>query len=253
MQIRDAVSRYVKNVVINVPDEHNIPIVQIERKISVINDLIEKDITSRLFNDFGVTVTGVDIAAIEIDKASDGYRQLKAITKDITTAKVEAQTEVEIKEMKADQKLGVFSKAANIYSDIKDRNFARKTGTSQVNNVAGKIGEVAAKGVGVVSSIGSSFVQNLGNTNENQQGKANNVEMPPIPNISSYYVARNGEADGPFDVKTLKEMASKGELMKTSLVWKQGMDNWEEAQSIGDLSEIFKPMIPDMPPIPSDK
>ena len=89
-QIRDAVCRYVKDRVANAPAAHSIPVIQLETKTAQINDAIEYDISERLKEHFGVLVSGVDIAAIEIDKASDGYRQLIEVTKDITTKKIQA-------------------------------------------------------------------------------------------------------------------------------------------------------------------
>ena len=78
-QIRDAVARYVKGVVTNIPSEKQIPVVQIEREISRINALVERDIRERFGQDFGVHITGVDINAIELDKTSEGYMQLKQV------------------------------------------------------------------------------------------------------------------------------------------------------------------------------
>lgn len=91
-QIRDAVSRYVTDAVTNAPAAHNIPVIQLESKTAQINDAVEYDIGERLKETFGVTVSGVDIGAIEIDKQSDGDRQLMAVTKDITAAKMQAKT-----------------------------------------------------------------------------------------------------------------------------------------------------------------
>ena len=73
-QVRDAVSRYVKSVVTNAPAENNIPVVQLESKISMINDSVEYDVKERLGEEFGVEVSSVDIGKIELDKASDGYK-----------------------------------------------------------------------------------------------------------------------------------------------------------------------------------
>ena len=57
-----------------------------------INDMAEYDIAQRLKETFGVDVSGVDIGAIEIDKSSNGYRQLMSATKDIAATKVQADT-----------------------------------------------------------------------------------------------------------------------------------------------------------------
>ncbi len=39
-QIRDAVSRYVKDTVTNAPATHNIPVIQLESKTAQINDAV---------------------------------------------------------------------------------------------------------------------------------------------------------------------------------------------------------------------
>ena len=96
-QIKDAVCRYVKDVVANAPAANNIPVIQIESKTAQINDAIEFDLAERLKETFGVVVSGVDIGAIEIDKGSDGYARLMAVTRNVTTATVQAQTAADIK------------------------------------------------------------------------------------------------------------------------------------------------------------
>lgn len=80
MQIRDAVIKTVKSIVANAPMKYDIPAIQLERKISLINELVEEDLRKQLYRSFGVTVTGVDIAVIEVDKASEGYQILKQVT-----------------------------------------------------------------------------------------------------------------------------------------------------------------------------
>ena len=52
--------------------EKGIPVIQLERKLTEINDVVEESLKKRLQNEFGVTVSSVDIDAIDIDKTSDG-------------------------------------------------------------------------------------------------------------------------------------------------------------------------------------
>ncbi len=52
---------------------------QMERKILEINDLVSKYLGSRLETDFGVNMKGLDIAAIEVDKEAEGYAELKKL------------------------------------------------------------------------------------------------------------------------------------------------------------------------------
>lgn len=75
-QIKDSVSRYVKSIILNAPSEYGIPLIQLERRIEEINQLVESKIVERFQVDFGVTVTSVDISAIEINKESAGYSLL---------------------------------------------------------------------------------------------------------------------------------------------------------------------------------
>lgn len=106
-QIRDAVNRYVKDCVANAPAAHNIPLVQIESKTAQINDVIEYDLSERLSENFGVIVSGIDIGTIEIDKSSEGYRQLMSVTKDVTTATVKAETAAKVKDIADRQRIEV--------------------------------------------------------------------------------------------------------------------------------------------------
>lgn len=70
---------------------------------------------------------------------------------------------------------------------------------------------------------------------------------PPIPTIA-YHVAVNGQAQGAFPLEVLKQMQQNGQLTKETLVWKQGMANWEKASNVVDLQGLFV----DVPPIPSE-
>ena len=47
-QIRDAVARYAKHIVTNAPIENNIPVINLESKISQINEALEHDVMERL-------------------------------------------------------------------------------------------------------------------------------------------------------------------------------------------------------------
>lgn len=75
-QIRDMVNRHVKNVVMNALADYNISALHIESKISQINNEVENNLIKRLNETFGIVVSSIDIGAIEIDKTSEGYRQL---------------------------------------------------------------------------------------------------------------------------------------------------------------------------------
>lgn len=54
-----------------------------------------------------------------------------------------------------------------------------------------------------------------------------------------YYVARDGDASGPFDRDTLSAMAAAGSFTPESMVWIAGMADWGPAGEVADLAGVF--------------
>ncbi len=267
-QIRDAVTRYVKDVVANAPATNNIPLVQIETKTAQINDVVEFDVSERLKETFGVDVTGVDIGAIEIEKSSEGYRQLMAVTKDITATKVQAETADYVERLRIQREEGQYA----MHKQTQTANI----GAFQVEKQAevgiagaealGHMGENGAGGVDLGSggmgfnpaammagmAVGGAVGQNIAGIMNNSMAGANQaapsgVTPPPVPTVT-YNVAVNGQATGPFDINILKQMAIAGQFKPNSLVWTPGMENWLRADAVDDLKDLFNNV---MPPIPT--
>ena len=82
-KLRSTVTKYVKGVVSNVPSDAQIPVVQIERKIMEISDIVQSKVAPQVERTFGITVRQLDITNIKVDKDSRGYRELKALTADL--------------------------------------------------------------------------------------------------------------------------------------------------------------------------
>jgi len=97
-QIKDAVTRRIKSEVTNAPDKHQLPVLQIERRIDDINDILKPRIAEDL-KDFAVELKRLDISRISIDKESEGYQELRSVTADQQQATITAQTAVNIKNM----------------------------------------------------------------------------------------------------------------------------------------------------------
>lgn len=268
-QIRDAVCRYVKDCVANAPAAHSIPVVQIESKTAQINDAIEYDISERLKESFGVLVSGVDISAIEIDKASDGYRQLMAVTKDIATTKTQAETADYVERLRIQREEGQYAQHKQTQS--------ANLGAFQVEKqaevgVAGAqaLGQMGANGAGDVNlsgggdgfnmaammasmAVGGAVGQNIAGAMNNMMGGINQQTTPgavppPIPTVA-YHVAVNGQATGPFDISVLAQMEAVGQLTADSLVWKNGMAQWAKAGTVDELKNLFANVMPPIPPI----
>lgn len=283
-QIRDIVIRYVKDTVANAPATNNIPLVQIETKTAQINDLVELYIRERLKENFGVDVSGVDIAVIELDKSSDGYRQLMRVTKDVTSATVQAETAAKVKDIADKQHIEVEHYGESLRIQREEAQYAqhKQTQTSNLGafqvekqaevGIAGAeaLGQMGANGAGNINlggngsgdgfnmtammasmAVGGAVGQNIAGSMNNMMSGINQLTQsgitpPPVPNVV-YHVAANGQATGPFDLNTLKQMSSAGKFTSESLVWKAGMAEWEKAGTIDELKSIFVII----PPIPS--
>ena len=267
-QVRDAVIRYVKDVVANAPAVNDIPLVQIETKTAQINDVAEYDISERLKETFGVDVSGVDIGAIEIDKSSDGYRQLMAVTKDITATKVQAETMDYVERLRIQREEGQYA----MHKQTQTANIGAFQVEKQAEvGVAGAeaLGHMGENGAGSVDlgnsgtgfnpaammagmAVGGAVGQNIAGIMNNSMAGANQaapsgVTPPPVPTVT-YNVAVNGQATGPLDINILKQMAIAGQFKPNSLVWKPGMENWLRADAVDDLKDLFNNV---MPPIPT--
>ena len=267
-QIRDAVSRYVKDTVANAPAANNIPVIQIETKTAQINDVVEYDISERLKEDFGVLVSGVDIGAIEIDKSSEGYRQLMAVTKDITATRIEAETQDYVERLRIQREEGQYA----MHKQTQTANIGAFQVEKQAEvGIAGAqaLGQMGANGAGDVNlsgggegfnmaammasmAVGGAVGQNIAGAMNNMMGGINQQTAPgavppPIP-TAAYHVAVNGQATGPFALSTLAQMTANGQLTGDSLVWKNGMAQWEKAIAVDELKGLFSKM----PPIPEE-
>lgn len=284
-QIRDAVNRYVKDAVANAPAAHNIPVIQIESKTAQINDVVEYDLSERLKETFGVVVSGIDIGAIEIDKSSEGYRQLMSVTKDITSATAKAEAEAKIKDIADKQRIEAENYEETLRIQREEGQYAKHMHTRTANlgayqvekqaevGVVGAqaLGQMGANGAGDVNigggsdgtgfnmaammasmAVGGAVGQNIAGAMNNMMGGINQQTTPgavppPIPTVA-YHVAVNGQATGSFGLSMLTQMATAGQLTVDSLVWKNGMAQWAKAGTVDELKNLFTNAMPPIPP-----
>jgi membrane protease subunit (stomatin/prohibitin family) len=101
--VADAVRKYIKGIITNVPSDNGIPVLQLERKLLEINDLITPRIKKAFEEDFGVSLKRFDLSEIEINKDTPEYDQLRAVTADLQTATLEAQTRINITNLEQTQ------------------------------------------------------------------------------------------------------------------------------------------------------
>ncbi len=280
-QIQDAVRRNVKAVVMNLPQEMGLPLVQVERQIMEVNDRVAAQVKPRIEGDFGVNLKALDISAIEINKESPYYEELRQLTADITARTMQAQTDINIKNLQDTQRINAENledtlrhqreEAARAQRLQTESNFTGAFGIEQQTEVLkaaaqslGNMGSSGGEGGGGMNPAGMMTGMMMGGAMGQQmagmmasmgQTMQNAMNTPPPMPTTQYYVGVNGQQVGPFSMPQLTQLAQNGQLTQQSLVWKQGMAGWEQAGSVAELSSLFAPSTPGNgatpPPMPN--
>lgn len=114
--------------------------------------------------------------------------------------------------------------------------------------------EAAAKnpgggaGEGMGMGMGFAMAQQMGQM-FNQQNQTAGQNPPPIPGgAGQFFVAVNGQQQGPFTFQTLQQMVQQGTVIRDTLVWKQGMPAWNKAGDTAELNTLFGAVPPPLPP-----
>lgn len=268
LQIKDALIKYIKAVVTNIPNDNGIPVLQMERKILEINDLVAKHLGSRLEADFGVNMKGLDIASLEVDKEADGYVELRKVTSVQATKIIEAQTDVGIKKLQDHQEIEAEDMGESLRIQREEMQRAQKLQTEGLNIATHKLNQqtnvarTAAKSMGTMGAgdggmdlgsmmasmamggvVGSSMAGAVGGMMKGMSEQA----PPPSPAIVQYSISINGQQSGPFGFVELQKMVQSNQITKETYVWKQGMANWELAGNVQELLTLFS-VVPPPPP-----
>lgn len=281
--VRDAVVKYVKGIVVNAPADNAIPVLQLERKLLDINDLVTPRIQKAFQDDFGVNLLRFDLSSLEVDKTTEEYRELREITAKLQTSTLQAQTETNIKNLQDSQHINAenLSGTLKIQREQAER-FAKLQTESQfiaahqIDQQTGVL-KAAAENLGAMGNIGGGGVGGgqggglnpvglmtglaVGGAMGGQMANMMNVagqniqqpmmSPPPLPQLA-YFVSLNGQNAGPFNLAQLQAMVQTGQLNTNVHVWKQGMSNWELAGNVGELAQLFaQPPSPPPPPPPN--
>ena len=270
-QIKDTMVRKIKGVITNVPGDLGMPVVQMERKIDEISEVLETRLKDRL-DEFGVKMKHIDISAIEIDKDCEAYEEVKDLTGGITARTMQAQADLNIKNMQDMQAMNAENLAETMRIQREEAQRAQKLQTesnfmgahalNQQANVlqtaAGNLGQIGNMGggsglnpAGMMTGMamgGAMGGQMAGMMNSMGQQVQNAMNTPPpMPNVQ-YMISDNGQQSGPFSMQQMAKMAQNGQITPQTYVWRQGMAQWELAGNVAELSSLFAPACPPPPP-----
>ena len=260
-QIKAAVAKFTKNFVTNCPQENNIPILQLERKILEVSDLIHTRLTHAFEIDFGVNLKRIDISAIEVDKESENYYEFVHLTKEQQMRRAEIDTEQyeRISKLSAESQF-IQAHAINQQADVL-KTAAQSMGQMGSMDLGG--GGMNPAGMmmgmamgGAMGSQMAGMMNGFGQIAQPQhqiQAMGGAAVPPPMPAAVQYTVAINGQQYGPYNVQQMQQMAQSGQINASTLVWTPGMPQWASAGSVPELAQLFMvtpPPMPSAPPMP---
>ena len=237
--------------------------------------MVQTYLTKDLAETFGVNVRSVDISAIELDKESEGWIELRNVTATQQTKTIESQTDINIQNLADTQRINAENMEESLRIQREELQRAQRL-QSETNflgahalNQQTVVLQTAAENLGAMGTIGGSgggmnpagimtgmmmggamggqmagMVNNMG-----QQMQQSMNTPPPMPNIM-YHVSVNGAQSGPFTIQQLQQMAQMGQFTPQTYVWKQGMPAWDMAGNQPDLAALFAPPAPGAVPPP---
>lgn len=194
-----------------------ISILQINAHLVDMSEYMQQSISAE-FERFGIGLDSFNIMSVNVPQDDPSFLKLKeAIDK-------AAQLRIVGKDIyQMDRSFNVLDKAA-----------ANEGNTGNIMNMGMGMGF----GMNIGSQMGQVAVNNM----------QTNVVPPPIPQ-QVYYLAINGQQQGPFDINTIANYIKNGQVTTETLVWKQGMANWAKTSTLSELSSLFGSVPPPIPTI----
>ena len=275
-KLRGTVTKFVKGVVTNAPTDAQIPAIQLERKIMEISELIQQRVTPQVERLFGITIRQLDVTSINIDKASRGYRELKALTADLEAEnrmaqhnanlsnfnlqnslnqdQLKMQSTLNLDAMKRQQEMNLGGQEEMQRMQLEHQRETMRIQREELQRASRLQTETNFLGAhqanlnaGVqtaqAQAQGGSFVPPM-------PGMGGMPPMPgSVPQVS-YMVGVNGQQVGPCTWNQLQQMVQQGQLTHQSYVWKQGMPQWQMAGEVQELTPLFQGSASPMPPMP---
>ena len=180
-QVGAGIKKYAKSFIGNAPGKYGFPVVQLERFIAELSDAMKIKLAPEMLEDFGVTLTRVDLYSIDCDKESEEYKklfdQMNVYYQDSEPCLNEMYTKIDIKDA----------------SKIIDLNGKTITGRS-TNSSASKLITVSEGATLKLTGEGTiDFTAGKPDTNWGGEGQL------PFPGYSSNTISNNGKLiiDGP--------------------------------------------------------
>ena len=283
-KLKGEVTKYVKGVVANAPSDNNIQVLQLERKILDISELVQRLVTPKIEQLFAVNVRSLDITEIIVDKDSRGYRELKSVTNDFERENLAAQhnanlsnfnlqnslnqdalkmqSSLNLDAMKRQQEMNLGGQeelqrmqlenqreTMRIQREEMQRAARLQTETNFLGAHQANLNADVSKTQSIFGQAQPAAMPGMGMPSMPQM-PGSMPQMPGMPPQVQYMVGVNGQPMGPYDWNQLQQLVQGGQLTQQSQVWKQGMPAWAMAGQVQELQPLFMGGAPQMPGMP---
>lgn len=229
-KMKGQVTKFIKGVVANAPFDNNIQVLQMERKILELSELVQRLVSQKIEQLFGINVRSIDITQIIVDKDSRGYRELKAVTSELERDSMKRRHEMMFGGQEEMQRMQLENQRETMRIQREELQRASRLQT-ETNFLSAHQANLNAQ-VGMAQAQGGMQMPQM-------------PGMPPIPGAVpqvQYMVGVNGQQIGPCDWQQLQQMVQSGQLTHQTYVWKQGMAQWQFAGEIQELLPLFSGM-----------
>jgi len=246
-KLKGQVTKYVKSVVTNAPMDNQIQVLQLERKIVEISELVQQYVTPKIESLFGINVRSIDITEIRVNHESRGYRELKAVTSDLERDSLQRRQEMSLGGQEEMQRIQLEHQKETMR--IQREELQRASRLQTETNFLGAHQADLNAAAQVAQAQGRMFAPQMPNVPP-MPGMGGVPPMPgSVPQVS-YMVGINGQQMGPYNWAQLQQLVQQGQLTQQSYVWKQGMPQWQMAGEVMELTPLFQGSAPQMPPMP---
>ena len=288
-KLRSTIVKFVKGIVTNAPSDAQIPVVQLERKIMEISDIVQAKVLPQVERLFAIKVRQLDITSIKIDQQSRGYRELKALTADLEKENVmakhnvnlsnfnlqnelnqntlKAQSALNIDALQRQQELNLGGQEQLQAMQLENQRETMRIQREEMQRAARLQTEqtfLGAHQANLNAGTVNNALDNGFNAFKQQPAMGGNMfgqnslggSMPQTPGMKaavpqvSYMLAVNNQQAGPFNWEQLQQLVQQGQLTAQTYVWKQGMANWDFAGNVQELMPLFASAAPQMPSMP---
>jgi membrane protease subunit (stomatin/prohibitin family) len=277
-KVKAKVIQEIRSSLSSVCADNNIPVLQVETKISDVAELLGIRLAPVFKEIYGVELLLCNILEFEIDKESEEYKDLYRRAKAIG----DTQTDVMNKNVEDIQRINAGNMEETLRLQREEMQRAQKLQTetsflgAHALNQQTVVMKTAAESLGTMGNMGGDGVggsgmnpagmmagmmmggavggQMAGMMNTMGQGMRQNLynpmETPPPPPVIQYMVLINGQQSGPCNLEQLRQLMAGHTINENTYVWKQGMSNWDIIRNIGELSSLLQPSPANVPPPP---